>query len=84
MSDTADLLASYINAIRADVAAIRAIEERVLETGFLDVNTNLALQLTELRNISSFAERNAMAAERILDLFESVTTIGGSGRKVRV
>ena len=82
--DTADLLASYINAIRADVAAIRAIEERVLETGFLDVNTNLALQLTELRNISSFAERNAMAAERILDLFESVTTIGGSGRKVRV
>lgn len=82
--DTADLLASYINAIRADVAAIRAIEERVLETGFLDVNTNLALQLTELRNISSFAERNAIAAERILDLFESVTTIGGSGRKVRV
>lgn len=82
--DTADLLASYINAIRADVAAIRAIEERVLETGFLDVNTNLDLQLTELRNISSFAERNAIAAERILDLFESVTTIGSSGRKVRV
>ena len=82
--DTADLLASYINAIRADVAAIRAIEERAIESGFLDVNASLTLQLTELRNISSFAERNAFAAEKILDLFDSVTTVGASGRKVRV
>ena len=82
--DTADLLASYINAIRADVAAIRALEEKILESGFADINSNLALQLTELRNISAFAERNALAAERILDLFDSVTTVGSNGRKVRV
>lgn len=82
--DTADLLASYINAIRADVAAIRALEEKILESGFADINSNLALQLTELRNISAFAERNALAAERILELFDSVTTVGSSGRKVRV
>ena len=82
--DTADLLASYINAIRADVAAIRAFEERILESGFTDINSNLALQLTELRNISAFAERNAIAAERILEMFDSVTTVGSSGRKVRV
>lgn len=82
--DTADLLASYINAIRADVAIMRAIEERILESGFLETNTNLALQLTELRNISAFAERNALAAEQILDLFNSVTTVSANGRKVRV
>ena len=82
--DTADLLASYINAIRADVAAIRALDEKILESGFMDINSNLALQLTELRNISAFAERNALAAERILELFDSVTTVGSSGRKVRV
>ena len=82
--DTADLLASYINAIRADVAAIRALEERIIESGFAEINSNLALQLTELRNISAFAERNALAAERILELFDSVTTVGSSGRKVRV
>lgn len=82
--DTADLLASYINAIRADVSAIRAFEERILESGFTDINSNLALQLTELRNISAFAERNAIAAERILEMFDSVTTVGSSGRKIRV
>lgn len=82
--DTADLLASYVNAIRADVAAIRALEERIIESGFAEINSNLALQLTELRNISAFAERNALAAERILELFDSVTTVGSSGRKVRV
>jgi len=82
--DTADLLASYINAIRADVAAMRALEERVIEGGFTEINSNLTLQLTELRNISTFAERNALAAERILDLFNSVTTVGSNGRKVRV
>lgn len=82
--DTADLLASYINAIRADVAAMRALEERILESGFSEVNSNLALQLTELRNISAFAERNALAAERILDVLDSVTTVGSNGRRIRV
>jgi len=78
--DTADLLASYINAIRADVSYIRANGE-VLYEGMKEyyelvaprLNVIADSQLTELRNISAYTLRNAVAAETISDTLSQVT-----------
>ena len=82
--DTADLLASYINAIRADVAINRQTLLKLSDDSIPSITSNLGLQLTELRNIVSSAERNAKAAEEIKSLLDSVITTGSGGKKVRV
>lgn len=82
--DTADLLASYINAIRADVSANRQYLTQIVEDGLTGVNASLVLQITELRNLSSLTERNARATEEVRDMLDSVITIGSGGKKIRV
>lgn len=59
--ETADLLASYINAIRADVSVMRAAQAVYLP----ELSTIARSQLAELSSISQNTLRNAAAAERI-------------------
>ena len=78
--DTADLLASYINAIRARL---------MLQGALLDEKIPLLQeisesQLRELQKITINTMRNAEAAERIENALSSVTTVGSSGKELRV
>ena len=78
--DTADLLASYINAIRARL---------MLQGALLDEKIPLLQeisesQLRELQKITINTMRNAEAAERIETALSSVTTVGSSGKELRV
>ena len=78
------MLASYINAIRADVAINRLSISKISDENLPGISANLGLQLTELRNISVMAERNARASEEIRNLLDSVITTGSNGKKIKV
>lgn len=74
---TADLLAAYLNAIRADVSVIRQLTSKE----FPELNVTATAQLQQLNMISANTLRNAEAAEKIeksnveiLYLFRGVTT----------
>ena len=82
--DTADLLASYINAIRADVSINRSALQKIAEGLLPSLQTSLNVQLTELKNINSNTARGADAAEQIKELLSSVITVGNGGKKIRV
>ena len=68
--DTANLLASYVNAIRADVAAIR--QAVVAENTQALPSPTLAEYLTQ---IQANTYNNAVAAQNILQRLDSVMTI---------
>lgn len=79
--DTANLLASYVNAIRADVSMIRLMEEQMCDAA----NNPIAqAQITALNSIVENTRRNAEAAESINSALNSVITVGASGNKIRV
>ena len=82
--DTADLLASYINAIRSDVSINRSALQKIAEGLLPSMQTSLNVQLTELKNINSNTARGADAAEQIKELLSSVITVGNGGKKIRV
>ena len=82
--DTADLLASYINAIRTDVSINRSALQKIAEGLLPSMQTSLNVQLTELKNINSNTARGADAAEQIKELLSSVITVGNGGKKIRV
>lgn len=68
--DTANLLASYVNAIRADVAAIR--QAMVAQAGLTTPAPTLAEYLTQ---IQANTYNNAVAAQNILERLDSVMTM---------
>lgn len=68
--DTGSLVASYLNATRADVSVIRSILESTYGAGD---NSIAKAQLMQLEAIASYTSRNAEAAERIEKMFRSVT-----------
>lgn len=78
--DTADLLASYINAIRARLMLQGALLDEKLPL-LQEINE---LQLRELQNITINTMRNAEAAEHIEDAIVSLTTIGSNGKQLKV
>lgn len=78
--DQANLLASYINAMRADLSVVRMLWEQHA----LGLSAVSQAQLTELSAISANTLRNADAAERIESALNSVITIGASGARLRV
>lgn len=78
--DQANLLASYINAMRADLSVVRMLWEQHA----LGLSVVSQAQLTELAAISANTLRNAEAAERIEAALGSVITVGASGARVRV
>ena len=78
------MLASYINAIRADVSINRSALQKIAEGLLPSLQTSMNVQLTELKNINSNTARGADAAEQIKELLSSVITVGNGGKKIRV
>lgn len=74
--DTANLLASYLNAVRADVALIAMGSPRM--------TTIAEAQLAQLNVIATNTSRSAVAVEAINTLLRSVTTTTSSGRVLKV
>ena len=76
--ETANILSSYVNAIRLDVSVslvhLRKISDSV--SVFPEMNAIASSQLTELKLISLNTQRNADFVERIYSLFKEVTTPG--------
>lgn len=77
---TADLLASYINAIRADVSVNRIILTQILASAQTqnEMPTIARAQLAQLQQIAGFASRNADAAEMIYELLHRISPDGTS------
>lgn len=78
--DTADLLASYLNAIRAAVEYIRYSHEQRDAEG----NVMAEGQLQQLRMIQANTLRNADAAEAIQTALNSVIYTSANGKRLRV
>ena len=79
--ETASLLASYINAIRADVSAIRGIQER----GFGAIGESMPTLNDYLAQIAANTAQNALETSAILNELRSVIgSEGSSGMVVRV
>lgn len=74
--DTANLLASYLNAVRADVALLAIANPRM--------TTIAESQLTQLTLIATNTSRSAVAVEAINNLLRSVTTTTSSGRVLKI
>lgn len=76
--NTADVLSSYINAIRLDVSVDRVNIQRIADAmASMPQMSDIAnSQLAELRIISINTQKNAENTERILTLFRDITTPG--------
>lgn len=78
---TADLLASYINAIRADVSMKKEYVRMLVEDLFPRYSLIAEAQLRQLEQIANNTGRNATAAEEILSILNSNTN-PGNGFKI--
>lgn len=81
--DTGNLLASYLNATRADVSVIKMHVEKFFNETYQSVNLIAEAQLTQLSQIQVNTSKNAGLVEEIRDLFRRATT-PGSGVKVNM
>jgi hypothetical protein len=70
------LLASYINAIRADVSVKREYIRQIVEDYMPRFSVIVEAQLRQLEAIAINTENNAKAAEEIKDLLSSNITTG--------
>lgn len=89
--ETGSLLASYINAIRADVSMSRDMLKQVVEVAFPQMNVLAEQQLKQLNAIVQQAKlieantrSNAEAARNIQSALNSVLTLGSGGKAVRI
>lgn len=89
--ETGSLLASYINAIRADVSMSRDMLKQVVEVSFPQMNVLAEQQLKQLNAIVQQAKlieantrSNAEAAKNIQSALNSVLTLGNGGKAVRI
>lgn len=69
--DTANLLASYINAIRADVAAKLILVRQLIEEYYPQMNMIAQAQLTELKAISKHTADNVELVTEIRDMLSA-------------
>ncbi len=76
---TANLLGSYINAIRADVAANRLDVKNMLPI-IGNINDLMGNSLAELQMINSNTLRSAKGTEAIIDKLNSLTTTNGAAK----
>lgn len=76
---TADILASYINAIRADVSIMRSIEEGLSGSGGV-----AQMQLLALNQIQVNTRVSADNSTEIMSLLKSVMVASSGGYRVRV
>lgn len=89
--ETGSLLASYINAIRADVSMSRDMLKQVVEVAFPQMNVLAEQQLKQLdaivqqaKLIEANTRSNAEAAKNIQSALNSVLTFGNGGKAVRI
>lgn len=80
--DTGNLLASYLNATRADVSIIKMHVEKFLNETYPSVNLMAESQLQQLTLIANNTGRNAGLVEEIRDMINIVVDKGG--RKIRM
>lgn len=80
--NTAELLSSYINDIRANVSVKRALIEKLIVEDIPQMSILAKEQLTQLNNIAANTLRNADAADRIYDLVNRV--VDKSGNKLKI
>lgn len=87
--DTANLLASYLNAMRADLSNQKIYFQKIIDA-IIPMSNNFALQVAELKKIeantyrtANNTESNAKTVERIESLLNSITR-QGSGKKVNI
>ena len=74
---TADLLASYVNAIRADVSIIRGTQVIYLPsiaTAVQHTSAMADIQVMNLQQIADNTRRNADAADKIYDIMHKIDT----------
>lgn len=76
---TADLLASYLNAIRADVSIMRQIQQ-----GGEENTAIFQSQLQQLNSIAQSTQRNADAAEEISSIMNSLVYVSTKGKALRI
>ena len=69
--DTANLLASYINAIRADVAAKLILVRQLIEEYYPQMNMIAQAQLTELKAIAKNTADNVALVTEIRDMLSA-------------
>lgn len=80
--DTASILASYVNSMRADLAMQLSIIQRYVESDVPEVTTISRAQLAQLQNIAKNTDKNAKIASDIYDLLNSIT-MGTKSIKVK-
>ena len=74
--EAGNLIASYLNAVRADVSVKRMLQERFFNEDFPKLGVIAESQLTQLRTIADNTARNAQFAEDIYNLLHRNTTPG--------
>ena len=73
---TADLLASYINAMRADVSFSRDYLREIAQESLTGISSLAQQQLSELRAITSNTNKNVALVTEVRDLLKQNSTLG--------
>ena len=82
--DTANLLGSYLNAIRQDVSVQRNAMENIGSNLLPTISITAQAQLQQLNAIAANTLANANAAKEIRELFAGVITTGSGGKAIRI
>jgi hypothetical protein len=80
--DTASLLASYVNGIRADIAMQLDFVKRLIDSDVPEITALGKAQLIQLQNIARNTEKASKMAEDIMDFLNSVSA-GTKSLKVK-
>lgn len=80
--DTANLLASYVNSMRADLSVNRTLIEQLVSVDVPQISIIAQAQLQQLQQVAANTRRNADAADRIYELVNKVVDKGGN--KLRI
>lgn len=80
--DTANLLASYLNATRQDVSVNRTLLEQLVGSDVPKMNYLAEAQLQQLQMVVANTKRNADTADKIYSLIDRVVDKGGNRLKI--
>lgn len=82
--DTANLLASYVNSMRADLSVNRTLIEQLVSVDVPQMSIIAQAQLQQLQQVAANTKRNADAAESIRETLRSVIGNGNGGKAIRL
>lgn len=80
--DTANLLGSYLNAMRQDVSVKRTLLEQLVGSDVPKMNYLAEAQLQQLQMVVANTKRNADTADKIYSLIDRVVDKGGNRLKI--